>query len=65
VEPGDVPVVQARPRRPGAGRRRAGVQVVEPADPEDVANALLFLLSDESRYITSVALPVDAGNTQR
>ena len=33
--------------------------------PEDVAHAVLFLLSDESRYITSVALPVDAGNTQR
>ena len=32
---------------------------------EDVAHAVLFLLSDESRYITSVALPVDAGNTQR
>jgi len=31
----------------------------------DVANASLFLASDEARYITSVALPVDAGSTQR
>lgn len=31
----------------------------------DVANACLFLASDEARYITSVALPVDAGSTQR
>lgn len=30
-------------------------------EPEDVANAVLFLASDESRYITGVALPVDAG----
>lgn len=27
----------------------------------DVSNALLFLASDEARYITSVVLPVDAG----
>jgi SDR family mycofactocin-dependent oxidoreductase len=34
-------------------------------EPVDVANACLFLASDEARYITSVALPVDAGATQR
>ncbi|MCK8669509.1 mycofactocin-coupled SDR family oxidoreductase [Rhodococcus sp. NPDC003382] len=34
-------------------------------EPVDVANASLFLASDEARYITSVALPVDAGSTQR
>jgi SDR family mycofactocin-dependent oxidoreductase len=30
--------------------------------PEDIANAVLFLASDEARYITGVALPVDAGS---
>jgi SDR family mycofactocin-dependent oxidoreductase len=34
-------------------------------DPVDVANACLFLASDEARYVTSVALPVDAGASQR
>jgi SDR family mycofactocin-dependent oxidoreductase len=34
-------------------------------DAVDVANAALFLASDEARYITAVALPVDAGATQR
>ena len=34
-------------------------------EPVDIANASLFLASDEARYITSVALPVDAGSTQR
>ncbi|GAB3347660.1 mycofactocin-coupled SDR family oxidoreductase [Amycolatopsis echigonensis] len=29
--------------------------------PEDIANALLFLVSDEARFITGVPLPVDAG----
>ncbi len=31
----------------------------------DVANACLFLASDEARYSTAVTLRVDAGNTQR
>jgi SDR family mycofactocin-dependent oxidoreductase len=30
-------------------------------DPVDVSNAVLFLASDEGRYITGVPLPVDAG----
>jgi (+)-trans-carveol dehydrogenase len=30
-------------------------------DAVDISNALLFLASDEARYITGVALPVDAG----
>jgi SDR family mycofactocin-dependent oxidoreductase len=34
-------------------------------EPVNVANACLFLASDEARYITAVALPVDAGSTQR
>ncbi|KUI04014.1 mycofactocin-coupled SDR family oxidoreductase [Mycobacterium sp. IS-3022] len=34
-------------------------------DPIDVANASLFLASDEARYITAATLTVDAGATQR
>ncbi|HEY2207254.1 MAG TPA: mycofactocin-coupled SDR family oxidoreductase [Pseudonocardia sp.] len=30
-------------------------------EPEDVSNAIAWLVSDEARYITGVALPVDAG----
>jgi SDR family mycofactocin-dependent oxidoreductase len=30
-------------------------------EPVDIANAVLFLASDESRYITGVSLPVDLG----
>ena len=30
-------------------------------EPIDISNALLFLASDEARYITGVTLPVDAG----
>jgi len=34
-------------------------------DAVDVANAALFLASDEARYVTAITLPVDAGATQR
>ena len=33
--------------------------------PEDVTAAVAFLASDEARYITGVALPVDAGMLAR
>ena len=31
-------------------------------DAEDISNAVLFFASDESRYVTGVTLPVDAGS---
>ena len=34
-------------------------------EPVDVSNAVLFLCSDEARYVTGVTLPVDAGYTIR
>jgi SDR family mycofactocin-dependent oxidoreductase len=38
------------------------IQWVEPAD---ISNAVLWLASDESRYVTGVTLPVDAGSLVR
>lgn len=32
-------------------------------DPEDVANAALYLLSDEASFVTGICLPVDGGRT--
>lgn len=37
---------------------------IEWIEPVDVANSVLFLLSDEARYLTGVSLPVDAGQSQ-
>lgn len=31
-------------------------------DPVDISNAILWLVSDEARYVTGVQLPVDAGS---
>jgi (+)-trans-carveol dehydrogenase len=32
-------------------------------EPSDISNAILFLVSDEGRYVTGVSLPVDLGHT--
>jgi NAD(P)-dependent dehydrogenase (short-subunit alcohol dehydrogenase family) len=34
-------------------------------DPVDISNAVLFLASDEARYVTGLEFTVDAGNTIR
>lgn len=42
-------------------RRSSQVPMGRPARPEEIANAALFLVSDEASYITGAALPVDGG----
>jgi NAD(P)-dependent dehydrogenase (short-subunit alcohol dehydrogenase family) len=44
-------------------RRVSQVPMGRSARPEEVANAALFLLSDEASYVTGAALPVDGGAT--
>ena len=45
-------------------RRRGGqTPLNRPGRPEEIANAALFLLSDEASFVTGVALPVDGGAT--
>jgi SDR family mycofactocin-dependent oxidoreductase len=34
------------------------------AEPEDIADAVCWLASDESRYVTAAQIPVDQGSTQ-
>jgi NAD(P)-dependent dehydrogenase (short-subunit alcohol dehydrogenase family) len=38
---------------------------VELVEPEDISNAVLFLASDEARYVTGLTMTVDAGSTAR
>lgn len=45
--------------------RRMNLLAIPWVEAIDVANAALFLASDEARYITCVALPVDAGAVER
>jgi SDR family mycofactocin-dependent oxidoreductase len=46
-------------------KRTTNLLDVELLDPVDISNAILWLVSDEARYITGVTLPVDAGTLVR
>ena len=38
---------------------------VEAVDPVDVSNAIVWLVSDDARYVTGTVVPVDAGSVNR
>jgi len=60
-----VPDAESLPGRGGArpdDHRHAGRR---PIEPRDVSNAVLFLASDEARYVTGLEFTVDAGCTIR
>lgn len=44
-----------------AGPDMGNALPVQTLEPEDVANAVFWLVSDAARYITGITLPVDAG----
>jgi NAD(P)-dependent dehydrogenase (short-subunit alcohol dehydrogenase family) len=48
---------------PSVGDAMANALPVGMIEPVDVSNAIVWLVSDDARYITGVALPVDAGFT--
>jgi SDR family mycofactocin-dependent oxidoreductase len=50
---------------PDAASTMTNLLPVELLQPRDVSDAVLFLASDLSRYITGVTLPVDAGFTAK
>jgi NAD(P)-dependent dehydrogenase (short-subunit alcohol dehydrogenase family) len=41
----------------------ANLLPVEMIEAVDISNAILWLVSDDARYVTGVTLPVDAGFT--
>ncbi len=46
---------------PDSNYRAVNAIPVPWVDPADISNAVLFLASDEARYVTGIAMPVDAG----
>jgi SDR family mycofactocin-dependent oxidoreductase len=52
-------------RDPNLGPIYMNTLPVEMVEPRDISNAVLFLASDEARYVTGLEFTVDAGNTIR
>jgi SDR family mycofactocin-dependent oxidoreductase len=52
-------------RDPSLGPIYMNTLPVESVDARDISNAVLFLASDEARYVTGLEFTVDAGNTIR
>lgn len=75
----DTPIIknQAMYTLFSGGRSDATLEEVTPAfralnlletpwmEPQDISNAMLWLASDEARYVTGATLPVDAGSMAR
>jgi NAD(P)-dependent dehydrogenase (short-subunit alcohol dehydrogenase family) len=60
----DTPLIRKAGAGRGALKRMAKMHPLRRiSEPEDIANACLFLASDDPRCITGIALPVDAGWT--
>jgi NAD(P)-dependent dehydrogenase (short-subunit alcohol dehydrogenase family) len=67
VAPGTINTerVQRLPEEPGGPEYLEAIKKAHPmgriGDPAEVANAILFLASDEASFITGAILPVDGG----
>ena len=54
-------LLEAHPRLGGMFTNALPIEITQPID---ISNAVLFLASDEARYVTALTMTVDAGNTQ-
>lgn len=52
-------------KMPDFGATMQNALPVELIEPIDVSNAIVWLVSDDARYVTGITLPVDAGFTNR
>jgi SDR family mycofactocin-dependent oxidoreductase len=61
----DKPKSEVTREEAGESFKTMNILPVEWVEPVDISNAILFLVSDEGRYVTGVQLPVDAGSVQK
>ncbi len=58
---GDLPEAERTPRVVAERFQTINALPIPYVEPIDISNALLWLASDEARYVTGVTLPIDAG----
>jgi NAD(P)-dependent dehydrogenase (short-subunit alcohol dehydrogenase family) len=46
---------------PQMGNAMGNALPVDMVEPVDISNAILWLVSDDARYVTGITVPVDAG----
>jgi NAD(P)-dependent dehydrogenase (short-subunit alcohol dehydrogenase family) len=49
-------------KHPRLGELMGNLLPVGVVEPQDITEAVLYLVADSGRYVTGVALPVDAGH---
>jgi SDR family mycofactocin-dependent oxidoreductase len=52
-------------QEPSLSSGMANALPVDMVEPADISNAIVWLVSDDARYVTGVTLPVDAGFTNK
>ena len=50
---------------PAMGQAMANALPVDMVEPVDISNAILWLVSDDGRYVTGITVPVNAGSRTR
>ncbi len=50
---------------PSMGQAMANALPVDMVEPVDISNAIVWLVSDDARYVTGITVPVDAGYTNK
>jgi SDR family mycofactocin-dependent oxidoreductase len=50
---------------PSLSNAMANALPVDMVEPADISNAILWLVSDDARYVTGITVPVDAGFTNK
>lgn len=62
---GDGNLSEMMKRMPALANALSNAMPVDLVEPIDVSNAILWLVSDESRYVTGTVVPVDAGQLNK
>jgi SDR family mycofactocin-dependent oxidoreductase len=62
---GDGNLAQVMERNPGIANALTNAMPVDLVEPLDVSNAIVWLVSDEARYVTGTVVPVDAGQLNK